>query len=1649
MALNELKLVLSADGAGKVTGNLKDVEGAVESLGKKTTSATDNINKAWRAAEEQINAMRKTSSVVTDRLAADFERLKIKSDYSLQHQKNTALAAYNSIKNSGVASATEIERAYSALKTTLAELNRETGNTTKSTADLNQGMKNTGKSAGMMAEAWKMLSAAAIGVALGAVVKESIQAALQMERLSKLFAAAAGDANLAGRELEYVRGVSNRLGLDLITTTDSYGKFLAAIRNTTLEGEKGRKVFESVSGAATALGMSADQTQGVFLALSQMMSKGKVQAEELRGQLGERLPGAFRLAADAMGMTTAELDKALELGSVMAEDLLPKLADQLEKTYGQAAVQGANSAQAAINRMNNAMLESKSTLGSALMPVFTDFMTIVLTPVIKLLGDFVKMLQHAAATAAYLTVQVGGGIKDLLTGKVFSKEGYRQSMEDALENERIYKSQVDKIWAQPGAGAYTAADKLRQAQNQPTKPLVDDKAAAAAEKWASTYAQLRKEIAALNPIMSEHDKKLLDLSARYAELQRKTGANKETLQDLEKKHLQAIETAYQTAEAIKATSREFAEYLRIAGDESAWSQTADSVDEYHKKFRDSVEDMDAATKAARDVANGIYDIERAFAEAGQSTAIETFINNLFKLKDVQNSTADINISMADSDPAAQQMAAIEERYRREAELIQQRLDALAAANLTETAMYQALSDNILAMASKREQDIASIQRQQSEAGWQGVVGAAQKAFPKLTGLDKAVTAAFKDHTKYRLATEQERAAGAQKLVKDETRSNLSMYSSYAGAAGAVFEGLAATQDTTSRAGFETAKAFNIAAAVMNTAMAITNALATVQPYPAAVAAAAMAGVMGAIQIATIASTTFGGTAQAPTVPSGSFGASMSGSGPMIGSSIGANLQDPVLMANNEALTALTGATNNAALAIGSLEQAITNNIENAFTQGAGEGAVDSIVSMLANNAKFGGPEAVLNNPVVVGAVTSVMRSAAATVNAAIASLGLTPQTPPANFGERTYGPWGGYANTLGRWSEGEIRTAMEQSLEIQVNTLISPLNDAIIPFAKAFETAADAVLRLQTALFAFNDAADLAGITLLEGLAGANMASKMADLAGGTDELADAMNSYFEAVFTSAEKSRMEAEKAARDVQREFDRINLNGLNLAVPQTREEFRALVGSLDLMTDSGASTFTALMQISEAFGIMMDAADEAADQLQRVQSAMQDLDVRYLKAIGDTAGADALDRQLSAQREIEQAIADNMGDAYINRLREVLALEEQATANSSAAAALKASQDAAAAALTGATTALKNSFAAEKKLLTDAYNAELSLLNANLDAAKNVVSDLTGYVNKLRSASDRMQLQDTAYQRSQYAAAQAMLAATLVAARGGDLSALRDMDASLEILTNQGQDAYANSTDYQRDFWQTKNSILELEQLAGSQLSDAEKAVALAQDQISLLKTNHDAQLAAMDNQLNALLGINTSVLSVYDAINAFLLAQAQNTAIKTTISKTGNPDVTSDIINAYVGDAMTRLGAYGDDAIALDIYNAAIANNVSSAQLASAVSSTYGWTEEVINAWAESMGLPKFARGGITSGISIAGEAGPEAVVPLPDGRRIPVQMVGRADDVTLQEIKTLLQQLLAGQQSIGFESVKTEKQLLRLLDRLAPEGDALEVRIAA
>lgn len=190
-----------------------------------------------------------------------------------------------------------------------------------------------------------------------------LDAGVQMDSLRRSFEAIAGSQAGAAETMAWLRDEASRLGQNFYELAPAFKSLTAAARGTTLEGEETRKIFSAVTAASTALGLSADQTKGTLLALEQMISKGTVSMEELRRQLGDRLPGAFQLAAKAMGVSTAELSKMVADGQVMADDLLPKLAAELQRVYGQAAQTAAlESAQAAVNGLSEEWTDLKNNM---------------------------------------------------------------------------------------------------------------------------------------------------------------------------------------------------------------------------------------------------------------------------------------------------------------------------------------------------------------------------------------------------------------------------------------------------------------------------------------------------------------------------------------------------------------------------------------------------------------------------------------------------------------------------------------------------------------------------------------------------------------------------------------------------------------------------------------------------------------------------------------------------------------------------------------------------------------------------------------------------------------------------------------------------------------------------------------------------------------------------------------------------------------------------------------------------------------------------------------------------------------------------------------------------------------------------------------
>lgn len=229
---------------------------------------------------------------------------------------------------------------------------------------------------------------------LGLLVRDIYQTGNAFDGYRSTLLSVAGTTNATAVEMAYVRAEADRLGLALGSTTEQYSQIAAATKETVLQGQPARDIFEAVSESMVVLNKSAADTSGALTAITQVISKGKVQAEELRGQLGERIPGAFLIAARAMGVSTQQLDKMLELGQVTAEDFLPKFAAELRKTYGEALPSATRRASSEWNRMMNVIADRQNT-------AFTSGFGETLARELREITDLLKGPEIEAAAASF------------------------------------------------------------------------------------------------------------------------------------------------------------------------------------------------------------------------------------------------------------------------------------------------------------------------------------------------------------------------------------------------------------------------------------------------------------------------------------------------------------------------------------------------------------------------------------------------------------------------------------------------------------------------------------------------------------------------------------------------------------------------------------------------------------------------------------------------------------------------------------------------------------------------------------------------------------------------------------------------------------------------------------------------------------------------------------------------------------------------------------------------------------------------------------------------------------------------------------------------------------------------------------------------
>ena len=236
------------------------------------------------------------------------------------------------------------------------------------------------------------------GIGLSNLVSRFVDVARETNRVTTALKNVSGGLAKYADNQRYLLDMAKKYGLEINALTGNFAKFTAAASVSGMTMQEQKKIFESVSRAVTAFGMSADDSNGVFLALSQMMSKGKISSEELRLQMGERLPIALQAMAKAAGTSVAGLDKLLKQDKLMSKDVLPKFAEALNEMIPNIDL---DNLETSINRLKNTFTEVVNSTG-----------------VQSTYKSLVDWLAKTIASAAENTVNIVIGALALITGAI-------------------------------------------------------------------------------------------------------------------------------------------------------------------------------------------------------------------------------------------------------------------------------------------------------------------------------------------------------------------------------------------------------------------------------------------------------------------------------------------------------------------------------------------------------------------------------------------------------------------------------------------------------------------------------------------------------------------------------------------------------------------------------------------------------------------------------------------------------------------------------------------------------------------------------------------------------------------------------------------------------------------------------------------------------------------------------------------------------------------------------------------------------------------------------------------------------------------------------------------------------------------------------
>ena len=363
------------DRAAKQFGNsVKRMESALKRL--KTLENAVSQNRSDNVKKTTTNFARLKQELVAyqnmlrqvNRLEQRQSRAGMKPDPALRN----SLAAYQSQLQSN-RSMSGAKRGYGdavALTSMRASLDKSLDSFRR----FNGTLDGTNRKIGRMSTNFGGLGRAAMntGVVLSSLTavlgfREILDAIRAIQRFEFTVQAASSGSQDFGENIGFLNSLVDRLGLSLADIGQPFGRFIMAAKESGIEAETARSAFAKIAASMRNLGGSAADTTGVVRAFEQSLSKGKFMAEEIRLQLGDRLPVAMSAMKEATGMAGEELNKAFEQGLLSTDKYFLPFVEALYGMTGglDQTVIASEGLAASQGRLSTAFARASDKLGKA------------------------------------------------------------------------------------------------------------------------------------------------------------------------------------------------------------------------------------------------------------------------------------------------------------------------------------------------------------------------------------------------------------------------------------------------------------------------------------------------------------------------------------------------------------------------------------------------------------------------------------------------------------------------------------------------------------------------------------------------------------------------------------------------------------------------------------------------------------------------------------------------------------------------------------------------------------------------------------------------------------------------------------------------------------------------------------------------------------------------------------------------------------------------------------------------------------------------------------------------------------------------------------------------------------------------------------